>query len=252
MSADQRAAAGAVQDALVLAAGNGDRFKNGSRGVEAPAAGARPAVDSSHPHTAQSRRHHHRPRRPRLSPGARARAHRTGGLRSGSSSITTLTGISKMACRCSRPGCARRAPVRGADGRSSVRALDPAPAASCAGQSWRIDPCGRHAVLPRGGSRGSHQGAARRAVRSRHRQDADPARRTRHRCLRLRSLALRGARRIDPRGGHDVERRHPPSRRARRHARDRSCRDPVVRHRHGRGPRGRRVELQSDEQAEVA
>ena len=94
-----------VRDAVVLAAGNGDRFKNGSRRIQAAAAGARPAADPAHAAT------------PRAEPASRRSTScsaisadalrdaiergRPGRHRRALHS-TTPTGISRTASRCSR------------------------------------------------------------------------------------------------------------------------------------------------------
>ena len=68
-----------------------------------------------------------------------------------------------------------------------------------------------------------------------------PIRRARHRPVRLRSISVPRAGLRRRRGRHDAQRRHPQAGRARRHACGRRCRRGVVRHRHRGRPRDRRV-----------
>ena len=223
----------------MLAAGNGDRFQNGQHESKLlqPVLG-QPLIlrtlDTAHLAgiTAFARR----PRLPGRSACARSS---NSGLPLGTPTFSynpdwhLENGVSVLAARDALAG--RRFALLMGDHLFEPSALAAA-AAHATRRSWRIAPGRRYAPCPGRASPPKRprcswtDGTSARSARTLTR-----LRRARHRPLRLRShrSSTRSTSRMRS-GGHDAQRRHPPSRGARLDARRRRRRRDLVRHRHAR------------------
>ena len=253
MSAGSVAVDAAVNQALVLAAGNGDRFRNPARESKLlQSVLGRPLIIRTI-ETARAAGI----RRFEIVLGYQADRLRAAIERQAPSDVVlhfTLQpglGTGKRRVRTRRASPPPLA-LCAADGRPPVRGARAPAVAAGACPPGRVCPRRRLAADRARDCRRSHQGVRSWRPYRRDRQDTDHLRRARHGPVRLLAVALWCPRDVARRRGHNAERRDQDSGRPRADACVRHWRCELARHRHRRGSAQRRVAVRRPGPVETA